>query len=354
MISIPETELLRMMADDGAREVSCYGEVLSDGVPVKKVSCSGTVDLDTTAEIQRTASLAFSEELDWLDVEIRAVEEVNGKAYPLGIFIPSSPTENENSSGRKSYPVECYDRTIRLKQSGLREPLLLKAGTPYLDAVQQIAAKAGAGDILVKDDGLFTLPSDRIFERGSSRLAIINTLLDEINYQPISCSADGTFIIEAFREEIPEQAGIAYNSTSCRALAPEYSSMLDAFHVPNVFFVTVSGLKQEGSFSSQYINDDPDSPFSTVRRGMEIVMELEPPSAIGSQEELDMWCRRKAMEMTDISETITFKTLTMPIHEAGDYISLDYKGHTGLYQETGWTIPLQAGSVMTHKARKVL
>jgi len=352
MIELSETELLRMMADDGTRSVNFYGEVLANGVPVRKVVCSGTVDLDTTAEIQRTASLTFLEELDWLNVEIRVVEEVNGKAYPLGIFVPSSPTESENSSGQKSYMVECYDRTIRLKQSGLSEPLLLKAGTPYLDAVQQIAAKAGAEDILIKDDGLFTLPSDRIFERGSNRMGIINTLLDEINYQPVSCSADGTFIIASFRDGIPEKAGITYNSTSCRVLVPEYSSSLDAFHIPNVFFVTVSG--QEGSYSSQYINDDPDSPFSTVRRGMEIVTELDAPDAIGSQQELDTWCRRKAMEITDVSETVTFKTLTMPIHEAGDYINLDYKGHTGLYQETGWTIPLKAGSVMTHKVRKVL
>lgn len=352
MINLSESELRGMMADDGERRVNFYGVVLSDGIAVRKISCTGSVNLDTEAEIQRTASLTLWEELDWLNVEIQVMEEINGKAYSLGIFLPASVEEDVSDKGLKSFSVECYDRTIRLKQSGLSQPLLIKAGTPYLDAIQQIAENAGIDSILVKDNGAFTIPSDRIFERGTSRLKVANTLLDEINYRPVYCLEDGSFVIEAFRDDIPERAGITYNETSCRALTSEHSSSLDAFNVPNVFFVTVSN--QEKTYTSQYVNDDPASPFSTIRRKMEIVMELPAPDTVSSQKELDEWCARKAQEASNISETVTFRTLTMPIHGSGDYIDLDYKGHTGLYKELGWTIPLKAGDVMRHKARKVV
>lgn len=343
-----------MMADDGSRTVDFYAEVLSGGMPIKKIACTGSVDLDVSADIGRTASLHLVEELDWLNVELRVVEEVNGKPYSLGIFVPSSPTEQVQNGGRKTYDVECYDRTIRLQQSGLVAPLLLKYSTPYLDAVQQIAADAGAGSILIKDDQYHILPTDRVFERGTNRLQAINSLLDEINYNPIICSADGTFVLSAYQDNPIGHPGIAYNETLCRALAPGYTSTIDTFHVPNVFFVTVSNPDMDMSYSSQYVNDNPESPFSTVRRGVEIVTDLDPPNVIGGQSELDLWCRRKAMEITDISETITFQTLTMPVHEYGDIIALDYRGHTGVYQEIGWSIPLSAGGLMTHRARRII
>ncbi|MCI9458659.1 MAG: hypothetical protein HFE44_17095 [Oscillospiraceae bacterium] len=354
MIAMSEAERRQMIANDGSRVVKFYGEVLSGGMPGKKIACTGSVDLDVSADIIRTASLTLTEKLDWLNVEIRVVEEINGKPYPLGIFVPSSPTEQVQGGGRKTYDVECYDRTIRLQQSGFIAPLLLKAGTPYLDAVQQIAEDAGAGSILIKDDQYHTLPTDRVFERGTNRLQAINSLLDEINYNPIVCLADGTFMLSAYQDKPIEHPEITYDGTTCKALSPGYTSTLDAFHVPNVFFVTVSNPDMIMSYSSQYINDNPESPFSTVRRGIEIVTELDPPDVIGGQEELDIWCRRKAMEITDISETITFQTLTMPVHEYKDVISLDYRGHTGIYQETGWTIPLSAGGLMSHKARRIL
>lgn len=356
MIQISKEQLSRLTAPDGRRRVECYAAIFQNGAEIDRIPCGGSVALDTEADIERTASLTLGKEYDWISVEIQPVMVVEGDAYPLGKFLPTSPEVIYSEMGTPSWEVECYDRTLILEEDKLTKDTTYPAGKKYLDVVAEILYLSGIHDAVIYDPCDAVLPIDRTFERGTSKLEIVNTLLDEIVYNKIRCDAMGNFYISAYREPKPESAVITYHAGPDSVLLAEAGITTDYYNKPNVYSVMVDNPELEQTFYSEYINDNPGDPLSTVRRGRMIVAdegEIDPPEVVNSQEDLDKWLKRRAFELSTEYQTVTYTTLAMPIHEALDQIILHLNERiSGLYIETGWEIRLQAGGLMTHTARR--
>ena len=345
-----------LTARSGRQVVRCYANVLKNGAATGRVPCGGTVALDTFEEIERTASLSIPQELDWLAVELQPVMEIDGEEYPLGVFLPSSPEKVVDETGNTVWEVECYDRTLILSEDRLTKDTTFYAGTEYLALITGLFYTAGIDTVAVLDPSDAALPTDRTFEQGTSRLQVINTLLDEINYNKVRCDADGNFFISAYKEPVLGASDIAYQAGDGAVLLREAEVLTDYFNRPNVFSVLVDNPELEETYYSEYINDDPGDPLSTTSRGRYITADEEQvgsPDVTGSQEDLDLWLKRRVFELSRSSETVKFYTLPIPVHEALDSITLHLDDDiNGIYQETGWEIKLEAGQPMSHTVRR--
>lgn len=350
-----EAALAALHARDGRREVRYRYELLRGGSVIRELSASGSITLDSGSEIGRTArfDIRDTEEIDWLRDLIRPVMEIRlpdgaWEGFPLGVFVPSTPAMQGNGC-----EVEAYDRTVILREDCIIEPLFLAAGTPYLDAVNTVLVQAGTDPPEILEPSASKLPADREFEEGSSLLSIINTLLQEINYNPITCDAQGAFVLSSYVE--PSAAGVtgSYEADALSVLMPEAQSELDAYGVPNVFRAVCSNPDIEVSYRSVYVNDNPASRLSTVARGRRIVSPLYQPDAIASQEELDAYIRRIAFQAAQVYEEVSFETLNMPLHEAREILYLRHPQAQGIYEETRWSMDLDSGR-MSHTARKLV
>lgn len=356
MIQIPKEQLSRLTAPDGRRKVECYASILRNGAEIDRIPCGGSVTLDTEADIERTANLSIGKEYDWISVEIQPVVVIEGDSYPLGRFLPTSPEVVYSEMGTPSWEVECYDRTLILEEDKLTKDTTYPAGEKYLDVVAEILYLSGIHDVIIYDPSDAVLPIDRTFERGTSKLEIINTLLDEIVYNKIRCDAEGNFYISAYQEPKLETAVITYEAGAASVLLAEAEITTDYYNKPNVYSVMVDNPELEQTFYSEYINDNPGDPLSTVRRGRMIVAdedEINPPEVVNNQADLDKWLKRRAFEMSREYQTVKYTTLAMPVQEALDQIILHLNEKiSGLYIEMGWEIKLQAGGLMTHTARR--
>lgn len=381
-------------------------ELQAGGARVRDLNVTGgSVSLDRSDSIQRGADLViYDSGIDWLKNTIKIFMglRVSGKwiEWPLGVFIPSTPKKvtdsvrtvkqygssvedfsffdapweeiksmawREIDTGRVQrrillkeglaetahFEVECYDRTVILAEDAFTDRYFVAAGTKYLEAVQGILVSCGIERVIVTREVSTEIPVDREWDVGVSKLEIINMLLEEINYNPIYCDADGNMILSPYTEPTAAAVSYWYAADELSVISPNLSVTQDFYIVPNVFIATSSNPDLKRDFRAVYINDNPASPLSTVQRGRTIVSDVFALDAVASQEELDAFVRKKAFEAIQIYEEIEFTTALMPFHGSGDILALDHPSARGIYQELSWEMDLSANGEMTHTARKL-
>ncbi len=347
-------------AKGGTREVKFRYDLIRNGVEQAEVDViSASVSLNCFNAINRTARFEIkgNQNINWLSDMIKPYMLVKipfGKwiEYPLGVFVLSTPTK-QTINNENYYEVEAYDKTVILKEDCIIERFFVAKGTKYIDAVENILLTANATDIMA--DGCdIVLPTDREFEIGTSKLEIINKLLSEINFNPVSVNADGIFILQKYVEPSVNNISYTYKDDELSVIYSDTTSEQDFYNVPNVFIAVVSNPELKQDYKSVYINNNPTSKLSTISRKRNIVSEIYKPDVISSQADLDEYIRKIAFEKSQVFEKLTFTTALMPIHERGEILEIRNNDVQGVYSETSWSMELSAGGEMTHEVRRVI
>src|SRR5699024_2279451 len=107
---------------------------------------------------------------------------------PVGVYMPAAPV-HEWDDGARTYTVELLDKLSMLDTDiitdsrGNAETYSVPKGTNIIKRVKAIIADLGEeSPAIVEDDADETSQSDMVFPSGTSRLKIINDLLDAANY----------------------------------------------------------------------------------------------------------------------------------------------------------------------------
>jgi hypothetical protein len=388
-----------LFAKGGMRRVAFRFDIIRDGVKMRSIRASGSVAMDSTAQIMGSARIKTSEPVDIIKDRIRPVVMIlrhnAGGAIPLetwteidragrpaeewdaarlswgdldgdvanisprdewiekpvGVYLPRTCTERIEP-GVNTWEIEAYDGTVLLREDCATDRIYIASGTRYLDAVTSVMINAGANNVLVMDDSDTVIPVDREFDIGVSKLDIVNTLLAEINFRPVSCDEDGRYIIRRYREPSPSAVDFSYLDDSLSILRAESSSTVDLMGVPNVFIAVCDNPDLDQTFRAEWVNDSPESPVSTINRGRNVATYR--PDMISSQAEIDEYVKRTAFEANQIYETVEISTAINPYHWANNIIVVRKGGLSGIFEETGWSFELRAGAEMKHTLRRLV
>jgi hypothetical protein len=289
--------------------------------------------------ISLTGKRFYRKEEKWID-------------FPLGIFLLSSPTRADRN-GHIYRDVEAFDGLVILRDDKFESRYTVRAGTNYRTAVIDILASAGITKHNIEQTDK-TLPTDIEFEPGKEKLYAINQLLRAINYNQIYVDVYGYFTSSTYRSPSIRAAEYTYADDKLSITYPGMTEEMDLFNVPNKWVVVLSNPEREPLVST-YINENPNSPTSTVNRGRTIVDHREIDN-IADQQSLDSYVQRIAFEASQVYGKVEFETAIVPAHDFADVLQIEYSslGISGKYAETGWTIPLTAGGKMKHSLRKVV
>lgn len=357
-----------------------YELLNNNGARIRDLNATkGTVSLDHNNAIQRGLTLTiYDDNVDWLKNKIKVymgvrieqarksqtedynffgalwetTESLTWNEIDAG-YITKSVLISSELKGTASYDVECYDLTVILKEDAFTTRYFIASGTAYLTAVQNILVSAGIEHVTVTKDSAVKIAIDREWDIGTSKLDIINTLLEEINYNPIYCDARGYMVVSPYIEPTSTNVTYEYAADELSVIAAEMSSTQDFYNVPNVFIATSQNPDSKQDYRSVYINDNPVSPTSTVQRGRTIVSRVYQLDSVASQAELDAYIKKQAFDASQIYEEIQFTTALMPIHSSGDVLSLRHPAASGIYQEISWEMDLSNGGQMTHVAKRL-
>lgn len=314
----------------------------------------GTPQIDGSEDSEIRTSMQIEirpePEFDYLHDEIRLFQIINGRETPAGAFIPVVRTQLRDLSGSHDR-LECYDRAYLLQQTRTEGILHLSAGETYLNAIEQLLLAAGV-TMYVAEPTSAVLATDREdWQVGTSYLTVVDQLLSEINYAPISFDNSGVALLQprqetsaaAIRHVITEGAG--------STLVPQIERETDLYGKPNVVVAICQNADLPEPLVATAENDNPASSLSILARGRRIA-EIVYVDNVADQDALNAYAQRMIYEAMTASETVTVQTAALEDLRVGDVAALRYGAVEGIYQVAGFSMPLGVGQQTTLTLRR--
>lgn len=319
---------------------------------------SGAISYDSSREIMRTANF------DFLKTEILDINMVDERIkpyfclkmpsgwlrYPLGIFVIEKA--EAYNDGSRTVNVNGYDFGILLQSDRIDERLYIPAGALYTNQIEKHVRKL-LKNVEVQGANA-TVKIDSEYEIGTSRITIVNDLLKAINYSPVHFDQNGTAICAKYVFPEAKKTELKYITDKDSIINDGIERGSDIFDIPNKFIRYTEN--SEGNYlKSVFENNNPDSILSIAQRGRTIA-DIESVGDIASQEELNLYTKRIAIEKSQAIETVTFKSVNVPLHDYRNCLFLECREMeiSGKYIEYAWEMELEVGGSMLHKCKKVV
>ncbi len=254
----------------------------SSTAAVKKSGSLKVLDLATAADgATRIADVAL------VATRIRPVLEIEGlPEMPLGVYLVTASPE-EWSATHRVLSLELHDRTTVLEQDRTEGTFTAPTGTPILAIVSSVIESAGE-TIDVDASETLTLGSPMVWKAGTSKLAIVNDLLEALGYQGLWVDGAGAFRATPYVR--PAMRPIHYailNDEAGRALvreladgpqsiySPEWTHDRDSYDIPNKVVAVASGNAKDAPSIGVATNEDSSSPYSYPSRGRWVVTVVD-------------------------------------------------------------------------------
>ena len=270
------------------------------------------------------------------------------REFPLGIFLISSPNRNIKNT-IITRDMQLYSKLYLYSEDMVDTRYYVTKGTNVIAEVKRLL---GTPKITIPDSA-YTTSTNREWEIGTSKLKIINDLLDSANYTSLRVNPDGYYVAEPYVLPSEREIDIEYVDDDMSVLSPDMTERLDLFNVPNKFIGYLNN-PDAPTLRSVYTNSNPESITSTVYTGRTKATLIEVADVV-NQSVLDEMVLRSAYNASQVYSHVDFETAIMPIHDYMDVVYLKHKGILlGKYTETSWEIECKAGTYMKHTARKVV
>lgn len=339
------------------RKITGRVEIIRNGAVLTTMEYSDppTINMVSTGEIclSMKGELIYNGMVNFLTDEIKPICIIDDKEYPLGVYIAGTVEERSDRGVRRIY-IEAYDRALRMKQTRIESRIFFAKGTKYTDALRTILNRCGIYLFTIDacEDVLITDRED--WEIGENYLTIANQLLSEINFYPIWFDLVGTAHLERIADLRNASVDHHYKSGEASVVRPEISSTLDTYDAPNVFVAICDNPELDEVWVATAENNVAASSLSIAARGRRIMADPIKVDNIPSLAALQTYVDNIRDESLLSTETITFYTALMPVHQVNDIVALSVEDNEGVFEETEWVITMGPGQLMTHIARRIM
>lgn len=250
----------------------------------------------------------------WTQVRVQPVytatfPDGSSQSWPLGVFIPGTPTANWSDTGHKR-SVQLYDKLLILDGDHFEESYSLAAGTVVTTAIRTIISDAGETNVAVTDSTA-TLLTGMAWPADTSRLQVINDLLDSINYFSLWCDGNGAYRADPYTPPTSRLVVRNFVDDETSIYSPDFDHELDIFDAPNKIILIGSSDGVSLPLTSVATNVDPNSPTSFPSRGRWISRTDQNVQA-SSQTVLDAIAQRRLAEATQVSSVVTLRHAPVP------------------------------------------
>lgn len=283
-------------------------------------SCKITRDSDV--ETLGSASIDVTEELGECYIRVYLVTTQNDitERFPLGTFLVQTPSRTFNGKFYKS-TIDAYTPLLELKENPPPLGYFIPKNENIMDMAYRLARENARAPVVRTDSGA-GLSFDFVANTDDNWLAFISDLVGNAKYT-LGLDELGRIIFSPKQNTSSLQPVWTYNDDNSSILYPELSVSRDFYEVPNIVEVVYSD--EYDTYYSRVVNDDPNSPTSTVNRGREILYRDISPSLYGvpTQAQLDEYAVELLSELSTIECTISYSHGYCPVR-LGDCVRLNY------------------------------
>ena len=284
-------------------------------------SCS--IDWDVDTETLCSASMEVEDMPTECYVRVYLVTIQNGikEEHPLGTVLVQTPSQSFNGKSQ-TIKLDAYSPLTELKETYPPLGYTIMAGENIMDTARDLTKEHLRAPVVGTQNSksIFT---DYTADTDDSWLTY---LMDFISNAKHDYDLDplGRVLFKPRQDVSALQPVWTYDDSNSSILYPDISMDRDLYGIPNVVEVFYSSNNE--SFYGRAVNDDPNSPISTVNRGREIVHRTTNPdmSGIPSQAQIQEYAELLLKNLSSLEYKLTYKHGYCPVR-IGDCVLLNYE-----------------------------
>lgn len=292
-----------------------------DVAPLNNVK-TATVNRDLTVETLGSATIDVTELIGEAYVRVYLAVIQNGvrSRHPLGTFLVQTPSSRFDGRVR-NVTMDAYTPLLELKENP--PPLgysILKDANVMESAY--LLCREHARAPVVRPNCATLLHKDFVANVSDTWITFVSDLIGNAKYY-LDLDELGRILFAPKQDISSMQPVWTYNDDNSSILCPEVTVNHDLYGIPNV--VEVVSTNGSAYYTARVVNDDPNSPISTVNRGREILHRDTNPSLPGdpTEAQIQEYARMLLKQLSTVEYTITYSHAycgTRP----GDCVRLNY------------------------------
>lgn len=281
-----------------------------------------TINRDIAAETLGSATIDVTNSVGECYIRVYLVTIQNGikEKHPIGTFLVQTPSSSFNGKIR-DVSMDAYTPLLELKEkmppigySMLKDDKIMEKA--YLLTREYVRAP------VVKPECDTTLYYDFVSNPDDTWLTFIADLVANAKYR-FMLDELGRILFSPDQDTASLQPVWTYTDDNSSILYPDITIDHDLYGIPNVVEVVYSNGSD--NYYSRVVNDDPNSPVSTVNRGREIIHRVTDPDLTGdpTSNQIEEYANKLLRELSSIEYTISYKHGYCPVR-LGDCVRLNY------------------------------
>ena len=312
---------------------------------------SSSINRDGSAETLGSASINVNEPLGECYIRIYLITIQNGvrEKHPLGTFFVQTPSYSFDGK-TKNITLDAYTPLLELKENYPPLGYSILKGENILSMAYKIAREQARAPIYETVNN-HVLHTNFVAATDDTWITFLNDLLANAEYK-FGLDELGRILFLPDQDTRSLQPVWAYTDDNSSILYPDLDIDHDLYGIPNVVEVIYSNGNEY--YYGEAVNNDSNSPISTVSRGRRITHRVTNPGVLGNptQAQIQEYAEQLLRELSTLEYTITYKHGYCPVR-LGDCVRLNYKraGLNGVKAKViSQTIDCVPGCPVTEKA----
>lgn len=283
---------------------------------------SSSINRDAEVETLGSANIDITDSIGECYIRIYLITIQNGirEKHPLGTFLVQTPSSKFDGKTR-AVTMDAYTPLLELKENP--PPLgysILKDANIMNEAYR--IARDNVRAPVVGTDCSEKLYNDFVSNTNDTWLTFLRDLISNAKFN-FSLDELGRILFSPDQDTASLQPVWTYDDDNSSILYPDFSMEHDLYGVPNVVEVIYSSSND--IYYARVVNDDSNSPTSTVRRGRQIIHRVTNPDLIGdpTKKQIEEYAKQLLRELSSLEYTVSYTHGYCPVR-LGDCVRLNY------------------------------
>lgn len=284
-------------------------------------SCS--IDRDESSDTLGSASISIVDTLGETYIRAYLLIRQNGNNFrvTLGTFLVQTPSSDFDGKNR-NVTMDCYTPLLELKENPPPLGYTLMKGENIMERAYEICRENCRAPV-VETKLEKVLEANFVSNTDDTWLVFLQDLLAQAKYK-FYLDEEGKILFAPIQKLEQLKPVWTFNDDNSSILYPDINLEHDLYGIPNIVEVVCSTGTE--MYTARIVNDDPNSPTSTVNRGREILYRETSPNIQGipSTEQIDEYAEALLEELSSVEYQVSYKHGYCPVR-VGDCVRLNYE-----------------------------
>lgn len=283
-------------------------------------ACS--INYDSSVATLGSATIDIAESLGECYIRAYLITIQNGvrEKHPLGTVLVQTPSSSFDGK-ITNVSMDAYTPLLELKENPPPIGYSILKNENIMDYAYRLAREHARAPV-VKSSCDTTLYYDFVADTEDTWLTFLTDLISNAKYE-FALDPMGRILFSPKQDTASLRPVWTYDDDNSSILYPDLSMEHDIYGIPNVVEVVYSN--GNNYYYARAVNDDPNSPISTVSRGREITHRVTNPDLIGdpTKQQIDKYAEQTLRNLSSLEYTVTYTHGYCPVR-VGDCVRLNY------------------------------